>query len=207
MATINDAEQRSVEWYEARLGKATASRYSDIMSKTKSGYAASRKNYMAELVTEIITDEIKETTPSQAMQRGVETEPTARLAYEFTTGNSVTETGFWLHDTIPTGASPDGLVNGDGLLEIKCPNTATHIDTLMTKKLPKHYVAQVQGQLWITDRKWCDFVSYDDRLPENAQMIIIHVERDEDYIRELEAEVTKFMEEVNEQVRFIKEYK
>ena len=207
MATLINAEQGSEEWVQARVGIATASRFNDIMAQTRSGYSASRKNYMAELVVEILTGLPAANFVNSAMTWGTETEPVARLQYMLETGNEVEETGLWVHDEIPAGASPDGFVNDDGTLEIKCPNTATHIETLTTKRVPKQYMAQVQGQLWMTGRKWCDFVSYDPRLPENAQMIIIHVQRDEDFIRELESEIRQFIKEVNQQVKFIKEYK
>ena len=207
MAQIVVAEQRTEEWYKARLGKATASRFKDVLATTRSGYSASRQNYMAELVTEILTGQPASTYSSAAMEWGTETEPVARLEYTLETGNEVEETGFWLHEILPVGASPDGLVGEDGLIEIKCPNTATHIETLRTKKLPKQYVAQVQGQLWITDRRWGDFMSYDPRLPENAQKVIIRVERDDEFIQNLQAELEIFMREVEEQVNFVKGYK
>lgn len=207
MPQLVKAEQRSPEWFAARLGKATGSRFGDILARTRSGYSASRKNYSAELVTERLTNMPTETYQSTAMQWGTDNEPVARLNYELITGNSVEETGFWLHDELDAGASPDGFVNDDGLLEIKCPNTATHIDTLIQKKVPWQYIAQVQGQMWITGRKWCDFVSYDPRLPENAQMIIIHVDRDDEYIKDLEREVTDFLQEVRELTEWVREYK
>lgn len=200
------AEQRSPEWFTARLGKATGSRFTDIISTTRSGYSASRKNYAAELVTEILTGIPAENYTSTAMQWGTDNEPVARLNYELATGNDVRETGFWVHDKINAGASPDGLVNGDGLLEIKCPNTATHIETLQKKQVPKQYVAQVQGQMWLTERKWCDFVSFDPRLPENAQMIVIRLERDDAFISELELEIIAFLKEVDSLVEFVRSY-
>lgn len=206
MATLVKAEQRTPQWFEARLGKATASRFGDIMAKTRNGYAASRKNYMAELVTQRLTETIPESFTSAAMQWGIDNEPLARLAYSLETGNDSEETGFWIHEKVSAGASPDGFVNDDGLLEIKCPNTATHIETLQNKQLPSQYKAQVQGQIWITGRKWCDFVSFDPRLPQNAQMIVIRVERDDEYIKELEEEVVKFLKEVDEQVEFVRSY-
>lgn len=207
MPTLVKAEQRSPEWFAARLGKATGSRFGDIIAKTRSGYAASRKNYRAELVAEILTGQVTESFTTAAMQWGIDYEPVARLQYELITGNDVEETGFWYHDTIPAGASPDGFVNDDGLLEIKCPNTATHLDTLMFKKVPKQYVAQIQGQMWITGRKWCDFVSYDPRLPDNAQIFITRVERDEKFIAELEQEIIDFTQEVNDLVEFVRNFK
>lgn len=207
MATLVQAEQRTPEWFQARLGKATASRFGDIMAKTRSGYSTSRKNYMAELVAQRLTGEIPEMYSSSAMQWGTDNEPLARLAYSLETGNDAQETGLWLHDIIPAGASPDGFVGDDGTLEIKCPNTATHIETLMTKRVPRQYEAQVQGQMWITERDWCDFVSFDPRLPENAQMIVIHVKRDDQFITLLEQEIIEFLQDVDKQVDFIKNYK
>lgn len=201
------AEQRSIDWFAARLGRATGSKFNDIMSRTKSGYSASRKNYAAELIIERLTGVPTETFTSAAMQWGTDNEPVARLQYSLETGNDVEETGFWQHDDLDAGASPDGLIGEEGLLEIKCPNSATHIETLFKKKLPRQYQAQVQGQMWITGRKWCDFVSFDPRLPENAQLIIIRVERDDLYIAELEDEINDFLEEVEQQVEFVKNYK
>lgn len=207
MASLVKADQGTDQWKQARVGIATASRFGDVIAQTRSGYAASRKNYMAELVVERLTGLPADSFTSTAMAWGTETEPVARLEYSLATGNAVEETGLWIDDVLPIGASPDGFVNKDGTLEIKCPNTATHLETLMSKKVPRQYVAQIQGQLLLTDRKWCDFVSYDPRLPENAQMIIIRVERDQEYIDNLLKELTKFLDEVDEQVKFVKEYK
>jgi len=207
MPQVIEADQRSVEWFAARLGKPTASRFNDITAKTRSGYAASRKNYMAELAAQVLTGHIPEMFTSTAMQWGVDNEPVAALNYSLITGNEVEETSLWLHDTIRAGASPDGLVGTDGLIEIKCPNTATHLETLMKQQVPKQYMDQVMGQIWITGRKWCDFVSYDPRLPENAQIFIQRVERDEDYITSLEEEITDFLVELDRQVEFIRNYR
>jgi len=206
MAKVLQAEQGSEEWLQARVGLATGSRFGDIMAKTRSGYSASRKNYMAELVVERLTGNNTEMFTSSAMQWGTDTEPVARLQYLLLTGNEVEETSLWIHDTLPVGASPDGLVGNKGTVEIKCPNTATHIETLQSKKIPSQYYAQVQGQLWMTNRDWCDFISFDPRLPENAQTIIIHVLRDQKFIDELESEIRKFVKEVDEQVNFIRSY-
>lgn len=207
MPQLVKADQRSPEWFAARLGKPSGSKYGDIVARTKSGYSASRKNYVAELAVERLTGRSTEVFVTSAMQWGTDNEPVARLNYELVTGRHAEETGFWLHDELETGASPDGLIDDDGLLEIKCPNTATHIDTLFRNKLPYQYQAQVQGQMWITGRKWCDFVSFDPRLPENAQMIVMRVERDDVYIADLEIEIKNFLEEVETQVEFIKNYK
>ncbi len=140
------------------------------------------------------------------MQWGTDNEPLARLHYSLRTHNQSDECGFFEHETIAAGASPDGLIKDDGVLEVKCPNTATHIETLRTGKIPKVYIPQVQGQLWITKRKWADFVSFDPRLPENANIIIIHIERDDTYIDLLEAEIKLFLKEVDSEVEFVKNY-
>lgn len=204
-----DAEQRSDEWFNARLGKATASRFNDIMSVTKTGYGAGRKNYRAELVIERITDKKEDSYTNTAMQWGIDNEPIARLAYESETGDTVDEASFVQHDLLEAGASPDGYVwdgKRRGVLEIKCPNSATHIATLQSGKLPFQYIAQVQGQMWITKARFARFVSFDPRMPINAQMIVIDVPRDESYIKRLEEEVTKFLEEVDAETEFIALY-
>jgi len=198
-------EQRSEDWFRARCGKATASRFNDVMATLKSGgEAATRKNYRTQLVIERLTGIPTETYTNGAMQWGVEFEPLAATMYEAETGNVIEEVGFEEHFELEAGASPDGLIGEDGLIEIKCPNSATHIEYLKGKSLPKEYKAQVQGQLWITDRKWCDFVSYDPRMPANLQLFIVRVERDEEYIDELYREVVKFLKEVYEEVEELK---
>lgn len=178
------------------------------MATTRNGYAATRKNYLAELVIQRLTPPPVEDdgfrTP--AMQFGTDNEPVARLAYELETGNTVEEAFFEQHETLKAGASPDGYVGEVGLIEIKVPNTATHIETLKSREVPKQYYAQIQGQLWITGRDWCDFISYDPRLPENAQLFIKRVNRDTAFINDLEAEVTKFLNEVDKEVSFIANY-
>jgi putative phage-type endonuclease len=190
-------EQRSPEWYAARLGKVTASRVADIIAKTKSGYSTSRANYMAELVCERLTGKQGDFYQNAAMVWGTETEPMARSAYEAHSGNLVTETGLVLHPSIANaGASPDGLIDEDGLVEIKCPNTSTHIDTLLDEKVPSKYVTQIMWQMACTERKWCDFVSFDPRMPEHMQLFVKRVESDDDIIIELEREVEKFLVEL-----------
>ena len=189
--------QRSAEWFAARLGKVTASRVADIVAKTKSGYSTSRANYMAELVCERLTGMQGESFSSAAMVWGTNTEPMARSVYESRMAELVEETGFVLHPTIEmAGASPDGLIGDDGLVEIKCPNTATHIDTLLSDGAPSKYMTQMQWQMACTGRKWCDFVSFDPRMPEEMQMFVIRVERNDDVIIELEREVEKFLVEL-----------
>ena len=210
MANVVDPyylEQGSIDWLQSRVGRATASRFSDVMASIRSGEAASRKNYRAELVVERLTGQPVESYKSPAMEWGNEYEPVARLKYELTTGNNVDECGLFIHNSIMAGASPDGLVNDDGLLEIKCPNTATHIETLRKQEVPRQYYWQVMGQLWITGRKWCDFVSYDPRLSQNAQYFCTRVLRDEDAISDLEDNIVMFLRSVDEEVAFIENYK
>lgn len=198
-------EQGSQEWFDARLGRVTASRVADVVAKTKSGYSASRANYAAQLIAERLTGTVAESYSNAAMQHGTDTEPQARMAYEFYRDADVVEVGFVAHPSIAeTGASPDGLVKADGLVEIKCPNTATHIDTLLGGSVPGKYVTQIQWQLACTGRAWCDFVSFDPRLPESMRLFVQRVERDDERIAELEQEVTAFLGEVAEKVRALK---
>lgn len=190
-------EQRSQEWHTLRLGKVTASRVADVVAKTKSGYGASRANYLAELVAERLTGEKAEAYVNAAMQRGTDLESEARATYEFFTNADVVEVGFVEHPSIAdTGASPDGLVGADGVVELKVPNTATHIDTLLSGVVPGKYVTQIQWQLACTGRLWADFVSFDPRLPPSMQLFIKRVPRDEITIASLEIEVTNFLNEL-----------
>jgi putative phage-type endonuclease len=176
------------------------------MFTTKTGYGAGRKNYRAELVIERLTGDRQENYTNGAMQWGIDNEPTARLAYEAETGDMITDATFVQHTLLEAGASPDGYINDDGVLEIKCPNSATHIQTLQSKKIPFQYYAQVQGQMWMTGRKYAKFVSFDPRMPINAQMIIIDVPRDDEYIEKLEKEVSSFLEEVEAETEFVRLY-
>lgn len=194
-------EQRTDEWFSARLGKVTASKIADVMTKTKTGYGAGRTNYAAQLVTERLTGVKAETFTNAAMQWGVDCEERARAAYEFTTGLTVAQTGFVDHPTVGnSGASPDGLVGDDGLIEIKCPNSATHIATLQGGKIDNKYLLQMQWQMACTGRQWCDFASYDPRLPIEMQLHVVRVPRDDALIAEIEAEVTSFLTEVQSTV-------
>ena len=199
-------EQRTDEWYAARLGKVTASRIADVMAKTKSGYSASRANYMAELIVERLTGQKGDSYQNAAMMWGTNTEPLARAAYEAHRGVLVEETGFVPHPSgAMTGASPDGLVDADGLVEIKCPNTATHIDTLMSDDAPTKYFAQMQWQMACTGRAWCDFVSFDPRMPKEMQLFVFRVERDDTWITMAEEAVQEFLSELDEKVSKLKE--
>lgn len=194
-------DQRSAEWFAARLGKATASKIADIVATTRSGPAASRKNYAAQLVCERLTGMPQDSFTSPAMQWGTDTEPQARDAYCFFRDVDVIEVGFCDHPTIPmSGASPDGLIGDDGLLELKCPNTATHLETLLGKAAPAKYVHQMMWQMACTGRAWCDFASFDPRLPEEMRLFVIRLHRDEQMIADLEIEVGKFLAEVDDTV-------
>jgi putative phage-type endonuclease len=199
-------EQRSTEWFAARLGKVTASRVADVIAKTKTGYSTSRENYMAQLVCERMTGTQGESYNNAAMQWGTDQEPLARAAYEAAKDVLVDEVGFVIHPTISNaGASPDGLVSDDGLIEIKCPNTATHIDTLLSDKVPSKYNTQMQWQMVCTGRKWCDFVSFDPRMPEGLQLFIQRVDFDAEYVKMLEAEITGFLGELETKIEKLKE--
>jgi putative phage-type endonuclease len=196
--------QGSPEWFSQRCGKVTASRIVDVMATVKSGESASRANYRAQLVVERLTGNVGASFTSAAMQHGIDTEPLARMAYECETLNTVTECAMIVHPWIlMSGASPDGLVDADGLVEIKCPNSATRIETLLSGKAPSKYIPQMQWQMACTGRKWCDFVSFDPRMPEDLQILIVRVTRNDDLIDKYEDEVIKFLSEVDAAVASI----
>jgi putative phage-type endonuclease len=205
-------EQRTEEWFQQRLGKVTASRISDVIAKTKTGVSTSRQNYLVQLVSERLTGKKGDSFVNQAMLDGIERESAARELYERTRGVSVTEVGFFDHPTIAmSGASPDGAVNSEeegkyaGLIEIKCPIETTHTNTLMSKSVPSKYIPQMQWQLACTSAKWVDFVSYNPNFPEELQLFVARVDRDDTYIGELEAEVIKFLDEVEQTIIKLKE--
>lgn len=190
-------EQGSAEWFAARLGRITASRVSDVMARTKSGYGAARKNYMMELLCQRLTGNREEGFTSAAMQRGIDMEPLARSAYEVETGRIVTEASFVTNPLYgQIGASPDGFVGDDGLIEIKCPNTAQHVACLQKNEPDSRYWWQMQCQMFCTDALWCDFVSFDDRMPEQLQVFITRVDRDEQAIETLRDECLEFLGEL-----------
>lgn len=198
--------QGSEEWFAARLGKVTASRVADVIAKTKTGYSTSRANYMAELIAERLAGARTEGFTNAAMQWGTDKEPEARAAYAFMQDVDVAEVGFVDHPAIlMTGASPDGLVGDDGMVEIKCPNTATHLDTLLGGTVPAKYVTQMQWQMACTGRAWCDFASYDPRLPEAMRLFVQRVERDDRFIGETEQEVRNFLTELEDKVSTLTE--
>ena len=203
---IEKIEQGTPEWFAARLGNVTASRVADVIAKTKSGYSASRDNYMAQLICERMTGTVAESFTNAAMQWGTETEPLARAAYESHADVLVDEVGYISHPLIEyAGASPDGLVGLFGLLEIKCPNSATHIDTLISEQVPTKYITQMQWQMACTSRQWCDFVSFDPRLPNGLQLFVKRVEFDTEYAAMLEEEVKKFLAELDNKISKLNE--
>ena len=191
-------EQLSDEWFAARLGKITSSRVKDVMAKGRGGaVSASRKNYMMELLCHRLTGQREEGFTSTAMQRGTDLEPLARAAYEVNYDALVTEAEFILHpDHDFTGSSPDGYVGESGLIEIKCPNTAQHIACIQLESHDPKYEWQMQHQMFCTGREWCDFVSFDDRLPEPLQLFAYRVNRDDDKIKAMLDEIQKFEDEL-----------
>ena len=194
-------EQRTEEWFAARMGKVTASRVADVIAKTKTGYSTSRENYLAQLVCEVLTGKPAESFTNAAMQWGVDQEPLARAAYESHQNVLVDEVGFLVHPTIwESGASPDGLVGDFGMVEIKCPNTATHIDTLLTQTVSGKYNTQMQWQMACAKRHWCDFVSFDPRMPSDLQLFVKRVEYDSPYVAMLEKEVMSFLNDLDSKV-------
>jgi hypothetical protein len=201
-------------WMAQRLGKVTASRLSDVIAKTKTGVSTSRQNYLVQLVSERLTGKKGDSFVNQAMLDGIERESAARELYERTRGVSVTEVGFFDHPVIKnSGASPDGAVNAEedgkyaGLIEIKCPIETTHTNTLMSKSVPSKYIPQIQWQMASVSPnvKWCDFISYNPNFPDTMQLFVARVDRDDTYIGELEAEVIKFLDEVEQTILKLKE--
>lgn len=199
-------EQRSPEWYAARCGSLGASQLNEALATTKSGWGASRENLKNRIIAERLTGVVEPSYVSKPMQRGIEMEEGARKAYEAATGVFVDEMGIAFHPVLKhTHASPDGLVGDDGLIEIKVPNTTTHIETLRTKKAPAKYINQMMWQMRCTGRQWCDFVSYDDRVPESMQLFVVRVERDDKVIAELEKKVADFLTEVEREIERLNE--
>jgi putative phage-type endonuclease len=199
-------EQRSPEWFAARCGSLGASQLNEALATTKSGWGASRENLKNKIIAERLTGLPSEGFQNAAMLWGVEQEDNARKAYEAATGTFVEEMGIALHPTLKhTHASPDGLVDDDGLIEIKCPNTTTHIETLKSQKVPTKYENQMMWQMRCTGRKWCDFVSFDPRLPEHLQLFVKRVPFDDYYIGILEEKVAQFLEEVEQEINNLNE--
>lgn len=199
--SAHEVAQGTDDWQALRLGKVTASRIADLMALTRTGWGTSRTNYMAELVAERLTGVKSEGFSNAAIKWGLEMEPQARDAYVFFADADVTQIGFVDHPRIAmTGASPDGLVGDAGLVEIKCPLTATHIETLLTASVREKYLFQMQWQMACTGRQWCDFVSYDPRMPERMRYFCQRMPRNDRLIADLEREVSEFLREVADKV-------
>ncbi|HUD74947.1 MAG TPA: YqaJ viral recombinase family protein [Terracidiphilus sp.] len=189
-------------WKMSRLGRATASRVKDVIAETKKGPSTSRRKYLIELLAERLTGMPAKQFVSEAMLWGNSTEPQARAAYEQSTGKTVEQVWFIDHPTIPmSGASPDGLVGDDGLLEIKCGETATHLTFLLEKKINPDHVTQMQWQMATTGRKWCDYASFDPRLPVALQLSVVRVPRDDAAIEAMEKAVIEFLAELDAAVK------
>ena len=198
--------QGSPEWLALRVGKVTASRMADLTARTKTGYGAGRANYMAELVVERLTGCSTPSFTNDAMRWGTDNEPLARASYAAAHGCVVVETSFVDHPEIAmSGASPDGLIGDDGLVEIKCPQSATHLDTLLTGAVPDKYVKQMQWQMACLGRDWCDFASFDPRMPPSMRLFVTRIERDVSLILDLESEVTAFLAELDAKVAKLRE--
>ena len=201
-------EQRTEEWFNARLGKVTASRLNDILSTIKTGESSYKRNYRIQLVTERLTGKPTQIFVNSAMQHGIDTEDEAKSAYIFDY-NAVEDIGFVDHPSIDmSGASPDGLVGDEGMIEIKCPQPTTHTETLLSQKIPKKYEAQMLWQLaCMPNRKWVDFVSYCPSFPQGLNIFVKRFDRDNDRIALIEKQVQEFLTEVEDMVNFIKEGK
>lgn len=199
---IDQIKQGTAEWFAARLGKVTASKITDVMAKGRGNApSATRATYMGQLIAERLSGEATDGFTSGAMQHGTDTEPQARAAYTMHTGLMVKEVGFIIHPTIAdSGASPDGEVGENGLVEIKCPHTKTHIETLKSGGAPSQYIKQMQWQMACTGRAWCDFVSFDPRMPSNMRIKSIRVNRNDGLIFEMETAVSEFIAEMNEEI-------
>lgn len=198
---IIECEQNSPEWMAARCGSLGASSIADMVAKTRTGWGASRFNLAARIVCERLTGSPQEPYSNAAMQWGHDTEPKARKMYEFMRDVEVKQVGLVLHQAIDKShASPDGLVGNDGILEIKCPTTATHIETLLSDDVEGKYVKQMQWQMACTEKGWCDFVSFDPRLPAEMQLFVKRVHRDDAMIFELEKEARIFLSEIDETI-------
>jgi len=196
----------SAAWFQARAGLITGSKAKDVLDRLKNGGdSAKRKAYKSQILAEILSG----TTQSygittNAMQHGIDTEPKARDHYALATGLDVEQVGFCISDENPRwGASPDGLIGSDGLVEFKCPETITHIDYLLADVVPEQYIPQMAWQMLVCERQWCEFVSFDDRLPKHLQMFVKRYHRDNAYIEYLKKEVNLFLFEVDEMVKAV----
>jgi predicted phage-related endonuclease len=204
--TVVTAEQRSPEWFLARLGRLTGSRAADMLATIKSGEAAARRDLRMQLVCERLTQTLQEESfVNAAMQRGVELEPAAFAAYEARTGQLAERTGFLAHDTLAIGCSLDGHVGDfEGICEFKCPKSATHLRYLRDGRVPADYLPQITHNLWVSGASWCDFLSFDDRFPPALQTFLVRVERDEAAIAAYAEKALAFLAEVDREVAAVR---
>jgi len=200
--TVLGCEQRSEPWYAARAGRATGSRAADILARIKTGEAAARRDYRVQLAVEQLTGKpVEDGYVSKEMQRGIDLEPAAFAAYEAHSGNIARKTGFLYADDLQVGCSLDGDVeNFAGIVEVKCPKSATHVAYLKGQRVPPEYVPQLTHNLWVSGAEWADIVSYDDRMPEGLQFFCKRLTRAEANIATYEAEVLRFLQEVQAEV-------
>lgn len=199
MEIITDCEQGSEAWHALRYGWTTASKFKDVMAK---GQGKTRKSYMLQLAAEAITDMRVESYTNEFMEWGTETEPQARAMYELKSGNDTGQVAFIkLDEKNKIGCSPDSTIGDDGLLEIKCPKTSTQIETYLSGKMPTSHRAQVQGQLWVSGRQWCDFVSFDPRINGDSSYFCVRVDRDQTYIDELSVACFEFTKELKAMIQ------
>lgn len=200
MPIVEGIEQNTPEWLQMRIGIVTASRVADVQAfLKKGGESQKRRDYRYEIVTELLTGRSAEHYVTPAMEWGLEQEPLAKAAYEIKLAEEIRDGGFWLHDRISKfGASPDGLIGENGLIEVKCPTTSTHIEWMIAGVLPEDYQPQMLAQMACSGRKWCDFVSFDPRLPKPMQLFVRRFAADEARIGEMEKDVERFLDEVAE---------
>jgi len=197
MQIIRDIDQSSDEWLDLRLGFVTASKFKDVIAK---GQGKTRKAYMMQIAAEVLTGERQESYTSPSIEWGNKTEPQARAMYELRTGYDVEQIAFAYFDDKKIGCSPDSLVGDDGLVEFKCPNTTTQIETVLSGKMPLGHKPQTQGQMWVMEREWCDFVSFDPRINGESSFFMVRQYRDEDYIKMLSDECDRFIEDLNDMI-------
>jgi len=204
--TVVEADQRSPEWFTARLGRLTGSRAADMLAVIKTGEAAARRDLRTQLVCERLTQTLQEDPfINAAMQRGIDCEPFAFAAYESLTGNLAVRTGFLSHNELMVGCSLDGHIGHfDGILELKCPKSATHLAYLRSGKVPSAYLPQITHNLWVSGAAWCDFLSFDDRFPPHLQTFLVRVERNEQEIAAYALAASLFLSEVEAEVDAVK---
>lgn len=205
MEIITDIEQGSEEWHELRYGWVTASKFKDVMASGRGGAESkTRKAYMLQLAAECLSDMRVETYTNEYMEWGTQAEPQARSMYEFESGNRVDQVAFIRHGTLKVGCSPDGLIGDGGMIEIKCPKSTTQIETFLSGDMPSQHKPQVQGQLWVSGREWCDFLSFDPRINGKAGYFLKRVHRDDDYIKKIEQKVCEFCTELFDLIEELK---